>query len=228
VTRCGFALCSKGDVSSLELTGDIGLEFVGKEKLTDPLLAGRSRPISSCTLAKLVTLDPDLLGDVIVVAGPRLDPRPVALFGGGDVMRAGGSRLAVRRCAADGVRLIFFGMAGTGGASAALGTGRAGEGSRKVRSDIDPLLPRRWRVCPGGPPFDPATELPIDEVEPVLWSILLVWTSPTDTGVVGRDRNAAAAAAEESDAFEAWFFRKAETAAVAALALGVDGFEGCR
>lgn len=144
--RCGFALCSKGDVSSLELAGDVGLEFVGKEKLTDPLLAGRSTPISSCTLAKLVTLGPDPLDMAVVVAGPRLDPLPVALFGGGEVTRAGGSRLAVRRCAADGAGLIFFGMEGTGGASAALGTGRAGEGSRKVRSDIDPLLPRRWRV----------------------------------------------------------------------------------
>lgn len=121
---------------------------------------------------------------------------------------------------------MFLGIEGTGGASAALGTGRAGEGSRKVRSDIDPLLPRRWRFCP--PPLDPATELPIEEVEPVLWSILLVWTSPTDTGVVGRDRNAAAAAAEESDALEAWFFRKADTAAVAALAFGGGECEGCR
>jgi Fe2+ transport system protein FeoA len=144
--RCGFILCGERDVSSLGLTGDVGLELVGKEKLTDPLLPGLSKPVSSSTLDKLVTLDPGLLRRVAVVVGPRLDPRPLALFGGGDVMRAGGSRLAVRRCTADKLRVIFFGMAGTGGASAALGTGRAGEGSRKVRSDIDPLLPRRSRV----------------------------------------------------------------------------------
>lgn len=143
-------------------------------------------------------------------------------------MRAGGSMLAVRRCAADIVRVIIFGIEGTGGASAALGTPRAGEGSRKVRSDIDPLLPRRSRVWPSGPLVDPAIELPIDELEPALRSILFVWTSLTDTGVVGRARNAAAAAADESDAFEAWFFRKAEAAAVAALALSVEVIKGCR
>jgi hypothetical protein len=164
-----------------------------------------------------------------VIAGPRLDPRPVVLYGGGDARRVGGaSRLAVRRCAADGVRLISFGMEGTGGASAALGTGRAGEGSRKVRSDIDPLLPRRCRLAPGGPFADPATELPMDELEPALRSILFVWISPTDTGVVGRDRNAAAAAAEESDTLEAWCLRKAEAAAVAADGLAVDEFKVCR
>ena len=126
------------------------------------------------------------------------------------------------------MRVIFFGIDGTGGASAALGTARAGEGSLKVRSDIDPLLPRRSRECPGGPLADPATELPIDEVEPDLRSILLVWTSPTDIGLVGRARNAAAAAAADSDALETWFFKKAEAAAVAALALAVEEFKGCR
>jgi hypothetical protein len=56
----------------------------------------------------------------------------------------------------------------------------------------------------------------------------LVWTSPTDTGVVGRARNAAAAAAADSDALEAWFLRNAEAAAVAALVLAVEEFKGCR
>lgn len=119
-------------------------------------------------------------------------------------------------------------MDGTGGASGALGTARAGEGSRKVRSDIDPLLPRRSREFPCGPLVDPAIELPIDELEPARRSIRLVWTSPTDTGVVGRARNAAAAAAADSDGLEAWLFRKAEAAAVAALALAVGEFKGCR
>lgn len=117
-------------------------------------------------------------------------------------------------------------MDGTGGASGELGTARAGEGSRKVRSDIDPLLPRRSRALPCGPLVDPAIELPIDELEPARRSIRLVWTSPTDTGVVGRARNAAAAAAADSDALEAWFFRKAEAAAVVALALAVGEFKG--
>jgi hypothetical protein len=227
--RGGFVLFVEWDVSSLGLTGDVGLELVGKEKLTDPLLPGLSTPVSSCTLDKLVTLDPFLLGAVAVVPGPRLDPRPVALLGGGEVMRAGGSRLAVRRCAAERERVMFFGIDGTGGASGALGTPRAGEGSRKVRSDIDPLLPRRSRVpFPGVPLTDPAFELAIDEFDPALRSILLVCTSPTDTGLVGRARNAAAAAEAERDALEAWLFKKAEAAAVAALALAVEEFKGCR
>lgn len=149
-------------------------------------------------------------------------------MGAGEVMRCGGSRLAVRRCAAERVRVMFFGIDGTGGASGALGTPRAGEGSRKVLSDIEPPLPRRSSVVPGGPLVDPATELPIDEVDPALRSILLVWTSPTDMGLVGRARSAAAAAAAERDALEAWFLRKADAAAVAALALAVEEFSGCR
>jgi hypothetical protein len=196
--------------------------------LTDPLLAGRSIPVSSCTLGRLDNLCPDLPGGVLTVAGPRLDPRPVARFGGGDATRiTGASILAARRCAPDAVREIFFGIAGTGGASAALGTARAGEGSLKVRSLIDPLLPLRSSIAPGGPFMDPATELPMDEVEPARRSILLVCTSPTDIGVVGRDRRAAAAAADESDALEAWFLRKAEAAAVAADGLGLEIFGGC-
>lgn len=226
--RVGFVLCVEGDVSSLGLTGDVGLELVGKEKLTDPLLPGLSTPVSSCTLDNLVTLDPVLLGVVLVIPGPRLDPRPLALLGGGEVRRAGGSRLAVRRCVAERERVMFFGIDGTGGASGALGTPRAGEGSRKVRSDIDPLLPRRSREVPRVPFADPAIELAIDEFDPALRSILLVWTSPTDTGLVGRARNAAAAAAAERDALDAWFFRNAEAAAVAALASAVEAFKGCR
>jgi hypothetical protein len=108
---------------------------------------------------------------------------------------------------------MFFGIAGTGGASGALGTGcdcagdRAGDGSRNVRSVIDPTLPLR-SSC-DGPLDDPATELPMDDVDPALRSVRLVWTSATDVGVVGRDRNAAAAAEDDNEAFEDRFFRKA-------------------
>lgn len=76
--------------------------------------------------------------------------------------------LVARRCAFD--CWIFFGIAGTGGASTALGTGRAGEGSRNVLSDIDPLLPLRSKLGR----VDPATELPIEDADPDLRSILLV------------------------------------------------------
>jgi hypothetical protein len=102
-------------------------------------------------------------------------------------------------------------MAGTGGASAALGTGcdRAGEGARKVRSVIDPELPLRSNWNPGRPLVVDPVELPMEEVEPLLRRVLLVCTSATDVGVVGRALRAAAAAADEREAFEARFFRKA-------------------
>lgn len=45
-------------------------------------------------------------------------------------------------------------------------------------------------------------------------------------GVVGLDLNAAAAAAEEREALETWFFRKAWAAAVAAEGFAVDPFSG--
>jgi hypothetical protein len=117
---------------------------------------------------------------------------------------------------------MFLGIAGTGGASIALGTGddRDGEESRNVRSDIDPELPLRcsWD--------DPATELPADEFEPCLRRVLFVCTSATDVGVVGLDRNAVAAAAEESDALEAWFFRNAWAAADVAEGLALVPLSG--
>jgi len=165
------------------------------------------------------------------VAGPKLDPRPLAI-GGGEATRIGrGSTLAALRPDFSGIDgeacFMFLGIEGTGGASGALGTGcdRPGEGSRNVRSDNDPELPRRWSCDPDGPFTDPA--LPMEEAEPDLRRVLFVCTSATEVGVVGRDRRAAAAAAEESEAFEAWFFRKAEAAAVAAEGLALELLRGC-
>lgn len=116
---------------------------------------------------------------------------------------------------------IFFGIAGTGGALSKLCCAEPlfGDGSRNVRSVIDPELPRRSSWAPGGPRTCPVTELPIEEFELVLRIVLFVWTSATDVGVIGLDRNAAAAAAADNDAFEAWLLRKAEAAAVCAEAL---------
>ena len=114
--------------------------------------------------------------------------------------------------------LRFFGIAGTGGASSALGTGwdLDGDGSRNVLSVIDPALPRRCSAAPGGPRTDPDLELPIEDDESARRIVLLVWTSATDVGVVGRFRSAAAAAAEDNDAFDALLERKAAVAAVVA------------
>lgn len=104
---------------------------------------------------------------MLSILGPRLDPRP--WLGGGDEIRIGGaSILAALRCELEWIR--SRGIAGTGGASTALGTCRAGEGSRNVRSDIDPLLPLRSSSVLGFPP----TELPIDDVEPDLRIVLFV------------------------------------------------------
>lgn len=119
----------------------------------------------------------------------------------------------------------FCGIAGTGGASIALGTGcdeRFGEGSRKDLSDMEPLLPLRSSCG-----LDDA-ELCMEDVEPDLLIVLFVCTSATEVGVVGRDRKAAAAAADDREALEAWFFRKAWAAAVAAEALALDPLRGCR
>jgi hypothetical protein len=108
----------------------------------------------------------------------------------------------------------LLGIVGTGGASTALGTccDRAGDDCRKVRSDIDPELPRRSSWEPGGPLGDPV-ELPMEEVELVLRKVLFVCTSATFVGVAGRALKAAAAAADEREALEARLFRKACAAA---------------
>lgn len=121
---------------------------------------------------------------------------------------------------------MLFGIAGTGGASGALGTACDGDGSRNVRSVIDPELPFRCNVGLGPLCTDPAAELPIEDAEPDLRRVLFVWTSATDVGVVGRDRRAAPAAAEARDAFEAWFFKKACAAAVVAEGLALDPLRG--
>jgi len=169
-------------------------------------------------------LCPALLG-VVVGLGPRLDPRPLTRLGGGDaILLESTSILAGRRCAFD--KDIFLGRAGTGGASTALGTCRAGDGSRNVRSDIELLLPLLSKEAPGGPLTDPVVELPTEDVEPALRSILLVCTSATDVGVVGRLRRAAPAAADAREALEAWLFRKAWAAAVAALGFALEAFKG--
>jgi hypothetical protein len=122
---------------------------------------------------------------------------------------AGASRLdALREDLAakrDWLCWIFAGIVGTGGAFAALGTGGEaleGDGSRKVRSLIDPELTRRTNCDPGGPHPVPDTELAADEFELALFNVLFVCTSATRVGVVGRDRNAVAAAADESDALD--------------------------
>lgn len=150
----------------------------------------------------------------------------MAWFGCGDATRgnAGFSILAARLydfVGTAGDR--FLGIAGTGGTSSKLGRADPlfGDGSRNVLSVIDPELPLRSSWAPGGPRIDPGTELPIEEFELVLRIVLFVCTSATDVGVVGRARNAAAAAAADKEALEAWGLRKANAAAVCAEAFAL-------
>lgn len=124
------------------------------------------------------------------------------------------------------LRCIPWGIAGTGGASTALGTGLPGEGSRNVRSVMDPELNLR-SICGLSPLCDPFKELPTDDVEPVRLRVRFVCTSATDVGVIGLALSAAAAAADESETFEERFFRKADVAAVVAAGLAVARLRGC-
>ncbi len=151
----------------------------------------------------------------------------MAELGRGEAIRGspGVSMLAARLCDCVGTAAgRLLGMAGTGGALSKLGRVDPlfGDGSRKVRSVIEPELPLRSSWLPGGPRVDPETELPIEEFELVLRIVLFVWTSATDVGVVGRARNAAAAAAADKEALDGWGLRKANAAAVCAeeFALG--------
>src|ERR1700722_1727930 len=98
--------------------------------------------------------------------GSRLDPLPVARLGGGDATRVASiSALAARLCDFIGPGgMMSFGIVGKGGASSMIGRAgpRFGDGSRNVRSIIDPELPLRSSWDPVGPRVDPATELPIE------------------------------------------------------------------
>lgn len=87
-----------------------------------------------------------------------------------------------------------------------------GEGSRNVRSVMEPELPCLCKV---------GLALPFDETEPDRWALRFVGNCPTGVGVVGRERRAAAAAAFDKLALEARLLRKAWTAAVEAAAVGV-------
>ena len=201
----------------LDTAGDMGRVSAGYEKLGDCARSALSDRCSSWTLPKLVTLGAAF---VCIAFGflSKLTPRPVLLFGGGDMMRMGGSRLAVLRCDCCGVDVCFlyvFGRAGTGGGSSAnpLDKGRPfGEGSRNVLSVIDPLLPCLCRL--GRRPVGVA--LPFEENEFCRAMVLFVWTSCTRVGGGVWLRKAAAAAELDREAFEARLARKAWAAAVVA------------
>lgn len=83
---------------------------------------------------------------------------------------------------------------------------------------MDPELDWRWRTC--------GRWLPCDDVEPRR-TMRFVTTSPTGVGLVVCERRAAAAAALERFASEAWFLTKALEAASDAEALGGADLWGC-
>lgn len=95
------------------------------------------------------------------------------------------------------------------------GVPRPGEGSRNVRSVIDPEL--FCRCIPGR-----AGPLPLDVTDSRLCTIRLVCIEPTGSGDVVCERRAAAAAAAESCPLETLLARKAWAAAeLAAEVAGV-------
>lgn len=133
--------------------------------------------------------------------GCKLLPRPVDVYGVGDVMRKGGCMLALRPCPGVGESRIVGGINGTGGASSAAGVCLAGEGARNDLSAIEPLLSLRCNMLFGLPFTEPFLELPIDELRRIM---RFVCTLATSVGVVGLDRNAAPAAAAAKLLFDAF------------------------
>jgi hypothetical protein len=175
--------------AGLGVVGLDGCEDMGREKLIELLLSSFSARFDSLFACR------DVEG-VLSPARSMLPPRPPR--GAGDIMRRGGSTLLARFDAVD----IFFGRAGTGGASGAGLTAWSvllllpGDGDRKVRSVIDPPL---FALCnPPRPnvPRDPLPVLPTDDVLPRL-CMRFVWMLPTGSGVVVCERKAAAAAEDD-------------------------------
>lgn len=163
-----------------------------------------------------MTRGPDLVCAGVFIVGCRLSPLPVPGFTGGDETRvgAGWTLDGLLTGVGDARSIRFCGIVGTGGASGALGRAAplAGDGSRKVLSDIELELRRRSN-CEAG---CAGTELALEEPEFSLRIVRFVWTSATLVGDVGRDRSAAAAAAAERVALDLLRARNAWAAAVVA------------
>jgi hypothetical protein len=116
-------------------------------------------------------------------------------------------------------------MTGTGGTSCCPGAGLLppGDGDRKVRSVMEPLLGVLRRSLDGVL----LSRLPAEDTEPLLRRARLDGTSATLMGVVGRALRAAAAAAEDRVVVVAGSLRmKADVAAVAAFGLAVSLVRG--
>ncbi len=75
--------------------------------------------------------------------------------------------------------------------------------------------------------MEPETELPTEAIEALRRMVLFVCTSATEVGVVGLDRKAAAAAAEDKETLEARLFRKACAAAAVAEGLTLTPLNDC-
>ena len=191
---------------------------IGLEKLTE------GEP-SSLTLSCTFDRRFELRG-VGVAAGALSTLTPRFARGLGDVTRRTGSVLADRWWPPPRTAL---GIVGTGGASEAAETEpfRPGDGDLNVRSVMDPLLLFRCNPPLPTPPLVllPITLLLIELCEPRR-DMRLVWMLPTGSGEVVCERRAAAAAADDSEAWELLRLRKAELAAVAAAA-EVLGSTGC-
>lgn len=166
------SLADAGRLVAGEPWGEL-VGLIGREKLTE----SRLRALFGSSAVLRAGRGGRSCEDLRAASAPeprsRLAPRPCG-FGGGESSRCGGSTEAGLRTDLAG---IWGGNEGTGGASASGGTasdGRLGEGVRKVRSVIDPLLSRLCSALDG-------LAAPTDETEPRR-AIRFVWTS---AGFVG-------------------------------------------
>ena len=205
-----------GDVGDAE--GLMGLEKLIDPRRVDCSVSCQSPDLGLCRGASLFSRPG-------ITPGPRsrLTPRPPGILGGGELKRSGGSTLAGRRfdlVGTGGGDAYSFGRVGNGGGVSFCildGGRRLGDGSRKVRSVMEPELFCLCRL-PGRRPLPWA--LPLDEVDPWRCNMRLVFTSLIGVGVVVWERKAAAAAAADRFALDTRLARNAWAAAVAAAGVG--------
>ena len=218
-----MACCFGAAGRVLSATGDGGGEARreprGYEKLIDGVgLLGRP----SRTASDVLTVDGSPCA-----AGPNHEPSPSFTFWLATL------KVCICKGAPRGFSLLPLvgpgdgtssGMVGTGGTSTGRAGGfRCGDGLRKVRSVMDPVLP--LRCSPGRRP-----SLVVELTLALRRWVRFVCTAATLVGVMGRALSAAAAAAAESDidVLGVLWRMKAEAAAVAALRLAVAAVSGCK
>lgn len=215
---CRVAVLLFGD--GLLGVGEVTREPLGYEKfIDDPELVGR-RSGSWRTESEV-----RIRADESVMAGPNHELRPSLMTSlpsfRGCVWGFVARRVFGRFGSSPDIGATRSGIAGTGGrpSTSLRGVvGRRGEFDRRDLSDMEPALGDLLNPCL--PPRSPVADA-------LRRMVRLVWTSATLVGVIGRDRRAAAAAADDKLEGDAWRI-KAEAAAVVAFGFAVAAVRGCR